>query len=187
MDIYEYTGNRRYLEPIPKCLDWLDSATSPDGSIGIFLEEGTNRPLGAMYVGDSGSYDSIQITYDLSKSMGGYGFVRKNFSTKRERERYEKITAVPWQKPPEQPSLPKSDEAFKQAAAMEKNVRRIIDALDEHGRWTEDGRLYSKRFYYKNEPEYAGPVMKSGWIRTGTFLRNMNTLSRYVNLMKNAR
>jgi hypothetical protein len=54
-------------------------------------------------------------------------------------------------------------------------------------RWTEDGRLYSERFYYKNEPEYTGPVMKNGWIRTGTFLRNMNKLSQYVNLMKNAR
>ena len=185
MDTYEITGDRRYLEPILKCLDWLDSVTSPDGTIGMFLEEDTNRPLAAMYDGDSGTYDSIKITYDLSKAMGGYGFVSKNFSTKRERERYAGIVSKPWQPKPKTVP-PAGEEALKQAKGMESAVRRIIDSLDAQGRWTEDGRLYTERFYYKNEPEYEGPVMKNGWIRTRTFLRNMRTLSRYVALMKSA-
>ncbi|MCE5248681.1 pectate lyase [bacterium] len=186
MDTYEITGDRRYLEPIPKALDWLDSAIMPDGSIGTFIEEGTNKPLAAMYEGDSGSYDSIKITYDLSKAMGGYGFVSKNFSTKRERERYGKLASAVWEKPPDAPSLPTGEQALKQAQAMEGNIRKIIDALDEQGRWTEDGRMYSARFCYKNDYEFTGPVMKNGWIRTRTFIRNMRTLSRYVNLTKNA-
>ncbi len=185
MDIYDYTGDRRYLEPILKCLDWLDSVTSPDGTIGIFLEEGTNRILAAMYEGDSGTYESIKITYDLSKAFQGYGFIRKNFSTKRERERYARLTSVSWEKPSEQPSMPKGEQAMKQTKAMEPEIRLIINALDEQGRWTEDGRLYTERFYYKNEPEHVGPVMKNGWIRTRTFLRNMRALSQYTHLMKN--
>jgi len=37
MDIYELTGDRRYLESIPAVLDWLDRSKMPDGSIGVFL------------------------------------------------------------------------------------------------------------------------------------------------------
>ena len=186
MDIYEFTGDRRYLEPVPLALDWLDSVTAPDGTIGNFLEEETNRPLAAMYEGDSGSYDSIKITYDLSKAMGGYGFVRKNFTTQPYRERYNKLTSGPWHPKPEAKQVPTGKEALEAASSIEKDVRHIIDSLDEAGRWTEDGRLYSDRFYYKNRPEYVGPVMKDGWIRTRTFIRNMRTLSRYVKLVKNS-
>ena len=159
--------------------------TSPDGTIGNFLEENTNRPMAAMYEGDSGTYDSIKITYDLSKAMEGYGFVTKNFSTKRERERYAGLISTPWQ-PKQEAVPPTGDEALKQAKGMESAVRRIIDSLDDQGRWTEDGRLYTQRYYYKNEPEHEGPVMKNGWLRTRTFLWNMRTLSRYVALMKSA-
>jgi hypothetical protein len=67
---------------------------------------------------------------------------------------------------------------------MEKNVRAIIVALDDRGRWTEDGKLYTERFYFKNAPEYSGPVIKNGWIRTSTFIRNMNTLAEYTAIMK---
>ena len=67
---------------------------------------------------------------------------------------------------------------------MEPDVKRIITALDSLGRWTEDGRMYTKRYCYKNEMEYEGPVMKNGWIRTGTFIKNLNRLTEYVRLMK---
>ena len=66
---------------------------------------------------------------------------------------------------------------------MEQDVRRIIDALDDQGRWTEDGRMYTERFNYKNMPEHTGPVMKNGWIRTRTFIRNLKTLIEYITLL----
>ena len=47
--------------------------------------------------------------------------------------------------------------------------------------------MYSDRFCYKNVYEYVSPVMKNGWIRTSTFIKNMKTLSQYVQLMKNGR
>ena len=139
-----------------------------------------------MYEGDSGTYDSIKITYDLSKAMGGYGFVRKNFTTKRYRARYNKLQSSPWHPKPETKPLPTGEKALDAARSIEKDIHRIIDSIDDMGRWTEDGRLYSDRFYYKNRPEYGGPVMKNGWIRTRTFIRNMQTLSRYVKLVKNS-
>ena len=137
MDVYDYTGDQQYLEPILKCLDWLDSVTSSNGTVGRFLEEGTNRQIAAMYVGDSGSYDSIQLTYDLSKALGGYSVVTRNFSTTQERKRYVSIVSKPWQPKPET-APPTGEEALNQAKTLAIKVRSTIDALDEQGRWTED-------------------------------------------------
>jgi PelA/Pel-15E family pectate lyase len=181
MDVYEFTGDRRYLEPIPKALDWLDSVVSPDGRLGVFLEEGTNRPLAAKFVGDSGTPESVEITYNLAEAMGGYGFERRNFSTAPERKRYEALKSALW-KPPAQGNQLTTAAAQARAKSLEENVRRTITALDGRGRWTEDGRMYTKRYCYKNDMEYEGPVLKNGWIRTGTFIRNMNRLAEYVRL-----
>jgi PelA/Pel-15E family pectate lyase len=181
MDMYEFTGDRRYLEPVPRALGWLDSVVSPNGSIGTFLEEGSNRPLAAKYVGDSGTPESVEVTYNLAEAMGGYGFERRNFSTASERKRYEALKSAVW-KPPASPAPPSPDDARKRAGALEENVRRIVSALNDGGRWTEDGRMYTKRYCFKNDMEYEGPVLRNGWIRTGTFIRNMNRLAEYIRL-----
>ena len=187
MDMYELTGDRRYLEPVPRALDWLDRTVSPDGSIGTFLEEGTNRPLAARFEGDSGTMASVRITYNLAEAMGGYGYEWKNFSTGGERKRYESLKSAVWRDPlAVKPAPPAPEAALKQAQGMESEVKRIIAALDSLGRWTEDGRMYTRRYCYKNEMEYEGPVMKNGWIRTGTFINNLNRLAEYVRLMKAA-
>jgi len=181
MDVYDLTGDRRYLEPIPRTLDWLDSVVSPEGTIGVFLEEGTNRALAAKFVGDSGSPESVEITCNLAEAMGGYGFEMKGFSTKRERARYEILKKESW-KPPTTSLSPDPKSAANRARGLEEGALRITASLDSLGRWTEDGRMYTKRYCYKNDMEYEGPVIKNGWIRTGTFIRNMNRLAEYVRL-----
>ncbi len=183
MDMYAFTGDRRYLEPIPRALDWMDSVISPEGKVGIFLEEGTNRPLAAKFVGDSGSPESVEITYNLAEAMGGYGFEWSDFSTQPERKRYEALKNMVWKEPA--PSVPLSqNEARERALGMENGLMSVITSLDAQGRWTEDGRMYTKRYCYKNDMEYEGPVLKNGWIRTGTFIRNMERLAEYVRLSK---
>ena len=116
--------------------------------------------------------------------MDGYGFIIKNFSTKADWNRYKMLSSNPREKLLEESSPISTEETEKRIKELEKEVRHVIDSLDDRGRWTEDGRMYSKRFYYKNAPEYIGPVMKNGWIRTRTFVRNMNTLSQYVKLLE---
>jgi PelA/Pel-15E family pectate lyase len=181
MDMYEFTGDRRYLEPVPRALDWLDSSVLPDGGIGTFLEEGTNRALAAKFVGDSGTPESVAITYNLAEAMGGYGFQRANFTTKPTRSRYTALKNTVWA-PPVPPAKPSREAALKRAADLEKDIRNIFGNLDSQGRWTEDGRMYTKRYCFKNDMEYEGPVLKNGWVRTGTFIRNMGRLIEYVSL-----
>jgi PelA/Pel-15E family pectate lyase len=187
MDMYELTGDRRYLEPVPRTLEWLDKSVTADGSIGTFLEEGSNRPMAAKFEGDSGDISSVRITYNLAEAMGGYGFEWKNFSTKDTRQRYESLKSATWRDPlAVKPAATSPGAALTRAQGMELDVKRIVASLDSLGRWTEDGRMYTKRYCYKNEMEYEGPDLKNGWVRTGTFIKNLNLLTEYTRLMKAA-
>ncbi|HSH20762.1 MAG TPA: pectate lyase, partial [Draconibacterium sp.] len=45
IDLYQHTGQRQYLEPIPDALRWIKASRLPNGKWGRFLEIGTNKPL----------------------------------------------------------------------------------------------------------------------------------------------
>ena len=45
MQLYRATGKRKYLEPIPRAIAYLRSATLPDGRLARFYELKTNKPL----------------------------------------------------------------------------------------------------------------------------------------------
>lgn len=46
LTFYKATGDRRYLEPVPKALEWLESAPrNEEGRFTRFYELGTNRPI----------------------------------------------------------------------------------------------------------------------------------------------
>jgi len=69
LKFYKMTGDRRYLEPIPKALAWLKTTvidTDADGAtyVTYFYEPGTNRPIYTRRVGkDFRDYHFI-LTYD---------------------------------------------------------------------------------------------------------------------------
>src|SRR5690606_15434487 len=45
MALYRRTGERRFLEPIPRALRYLKASRRDDGRLARFYELGTNRPL----------------------------------------------------------------------------------------------------------------------------------------------
>src|SRR5205823_5910264 len=45
MDIYRQTGDKKYLEPIPRALDYLEKSEVSPGRLARFYELKTNRPL----------------------------------------------------------------------------------------------------------------------------------------------
>ncbi|MCB0664651.1 MAG: hypothetical protein KDC80_02460 [Saprospiraceae bacterium] len=45
LDLYDYTGEHKYLEPIPDAIRWLKESKLSTGKWGRFLELGTNKPL----------------------------------------------------------------------------------------------------------------------------------------------
>jgi hypothetical protein len=105
--IARYTGQKKYLEPIPRALDYFKRCLLKDGTIARYYELKTNKPL---YMDKY-----YQLTYDDSAVPGHYGW--------KQRARFDQIQKDYQAGPPSKPRPTETD------------VRRIIKELDAQGRW----------------------------------------------------
>ncbi|MFO0864506.1 MAG: pectate lyase [Gemmataceae bacterium] len=149
--IAAYTGKKEYLEPIPRSLAYFRKSLLPDGKVARFYELKTNRPLymDAQY----------RLTYDASAAPGHYGWTQPARFDDIERmmktvERGESVA----------PSR-------RYASIVE--ARKIIEALDEQGRWIST---------YAGERLVGQPRFADGfrYLSSDVFSRNMETLSEFV-------
>jgi Pectic acid lyase len=157
MDVYRQTGDKKYLEPIPRALDYLEKSALPSGRLARFYELKTNRPL---YF--TRQYELVYTDGDLPTH---YAFIIANNVPKLRRD-YEKLLATdPARlKPAARPA------AYEMSPELARSARQAIDSLDGRGAWVEDGRLRD-----------ADPDKKvRRIITTATFIRNLDTLGRFV-------
>jgi len=150
LSLYERTGDRKYLQPVPKALAYLRSSLLSDGKLARFYELKTNKPL----------YFNLkyELTYDRAQMPKHYGFVipsRLEAIT----QRYERLLK----------SGPKSREREPSRTELEAEARRVISTLDSRGAWVEMGGLDS------HEVKPA-----SGIISSATFVKNVSLLARYL-------
>lgn len=118
MKISAETREGKYLEPITAALEWLEQSVLPDGQLARYYELKTNTPL---YMFRRGK--QYELTYDDSQLPAHYG----------------------WKTPSRVHQLGKQHSvliryglsALKSGVrpVKEKEIRSIIDALDEQGRW----------------------------------------------------
>ncbi len=157
MQVYRQTGDKKYLEPIPRALDYLAKSALPEGRLARFYELKTNRPL---YF--TRQYELVYTDDDLPTH---YGFKVGN-NASRLRAEYERLLATdPARLRPE--SRPARNELSDSLTAA---ARQAIAALDARGAWVEDGSLRAA------DPE--GKTKRV--ITTTTFARNIETLSRFI-------
>ncbi len=138
MEIYLATGEERYLQPIPKALDWFKRSQLPNGRWARFYELQTNRPL---YVNKR--YELIYTPEDLLDGYsfeGSYGISRLFDAFERlKKEGRERILA-------ERQRKPTPEELRQRAKELEPKVRQIIANLDEKGRWVEGNTINTRTF-----------------------------------------
>ncbi|MCX7826017.1 MAG: pectate lyase, partial [Verrucomicrobiae bacterium] len=106
-----HTGQKKYLEPIPRALAYFKRSLLPDGRVARYYELKTNKPL---YMDKS-----YQLTYDDSAAPGHYGW--------KQRARFDEIEKA------YQAALRGEPVVAPQPTAEE--VRQIIRSLDAQGRW----------------------------------------------------
>ena len=155
MTIFERTGDRKYLAPIPKALAYLKTCLLPDGQLARFYELQTNKPL---YM-DS----KYQLTFDDGDVPTHYGWKGKSRLEAIEK-RYNDLMAG---KPPRSGGRTvKPDEA-----------RRIVDALDEKGRWLTT---------YEGERIAGQPKFRAGeqFVSSETFVKNVERLADFLSANK---
>lgn len=156
MLIYDATNDRKYLEPIPRALAYFKNSLLTDGRLPRFFELRSNKPL---YMKRNGKV--YTLTYDDSNLPSHYAF-KITPKLDRIREEYGRLTSPDRRAP-----------APRTAKSLEGKVRRILDALDDRGRWVttyEDGRHSGQ------------PGFKPGFrfLSSAEFARNVETLSAYL-------
>lgn len=151
LKLYEQTGQKRFLEPLPRALAYYRSSLLPDGKLARFYEMRSNKPLfftrGYKLTYDDGD---VPTHYSFKVSSGLDGI------EKRMREFQGRKWKAPMKKNPGRPS----DEA----------IGAILKAQDERGAWVEEGRL---RYWGKDDETKRV-------IRSRTFARNITALARWL-------
>ena len=178
IDLYLYTGSRKYLEPIPDAIRWIKETRLPNGLWARFVEIGTNRPL---------YYDrdriSVTSTADLSlERRTGYGYendlskgleaVIKKFNEVKELGKEKYLVKI---------NKPLSNvEKIEILKSIESEISKIISSQDEKGRWI------SKDKYRFRTPgkRWNGEYKVRDRISSGLFNRNINQLCDYIELAK---
>lgn len=157
--LFVETGDKKFLAPIPKALDYLERSRLPNGRMARFYELKTNKPLYFT--------KTYELTYDDSDLPTHYGFKLDGKLDQLRREYDSTATLTEKElaaRRETKPSKPKS------SASMEAQVKKLIESLDERGAWVEDGQL---KYHGKDDPTRRV-------IDSATFIRNVGTLSKYL-------
>lgn len=155
--VYRETGLAKYLEPFPRALDYYRRARLPDGRLARFYEMGSNRPL----------YFTLDyaLTFDDGDMPTHYAFKVPDWTGSMQHE-YEWVKALP----ADRLSPAQAWESPGLTPAMLAEVKAIIAAQDDQGRWVEEGSL---RYHRPKDPTIRV-------INASTFNRHVETLSRYL-------
>jgi len=154
LKLYQWTGNAKYLEPIPRALAYLQRSRLPDGRLARFYELQSNEPLYFT--------TKYQLTYRDDDLPTHYGFKVSSSLDLIEAD-YHRIKDAPTRKPEV-----RSTRTVKLTRSLTRQARAVIDAMDDRGAWVEQGRLRT----VDSNSEHI--------IQTSTFVRNVDILARFI-------
>ncbi|QDU36907.1 Pectic acid lyase [Maioricimonas rarisocia] len=157
IELYRRTGEERFLEPLPRALEYYRSLLRPDGRLARFYEIGTDQPL--YFTKD------YRLTDSDADMPTHYGFI---VSSKLDRiaTLYERARERPAQTERRQPDIRRP----RKSTALTKRTREVIDALNSQGAWVEEGRLR-----YHGEDDDTRQIISSE-----TFAENIVTLAEFL-------
>lgn len=156
LNIYQYTGDDRYLKPIPEAITYLRGSQLEDGRLARFYELQTNRPLYMKRQGDvySLTYDDDQLPDHYSwKVPSRLNAIETRYRQLLDDEHREAKRSVP--------------------APITDRVANVIQSLDADGRWLET---------YHGERLVGAQKFHPGfkYLSSQTFSRNLELLSQFV-------
>ncbi|HWA99054.1 MAG TPA: pectate lyase [Pirellulales bacterium] len=150
--IARYTGEQKYLAPIPRALEYLRGSLLADGRVARFYELRTNTPL---YM--TADY---QLTYDDRDVPPHYGWKQPALLDELEQAYRDARDGKP-------PALPAKLDI------SEARIREIIEQLDPQGRWVST---------YAGERLVGQPKFAPGfrYISSEIFCRNVEAIGEYL-------
>ena len=160
MQIYIYSGEKKYLEPIPSALAYLKKSELPDGKLARFYELETNRPL----------YFTKQykLTYKSNDMPTHYSFIIKSSVDSLE-SRYRSLLKA---SPERLESMRFPTRRVRLTPSLTAKAKSAIDSLNARGAWIKQGEIRTAK--RDNIPV----------IDTRVFVQNLTSLSNYIAAQK---
>jgi PelA/Pel-15E family pectate lyase len=146
--IARWTGDQKYLEPIPKALAYFKKSLLPDGKVARYYELKTNRPL---YMDAA-----YRLTYDDSAAPDHYGWKQSARFDRIEKAYQDAKAGV------------SSPEPVKKVSADA--ARKVMAELDADGRWV--STYAGERLV--GQPKFEKGFR---YLSSAVFSRNVETLS----------
>ncbi len=147
----------RFLQPLPRAIEYYRRSLLPDGRLARFYEFGSNRPLFFT--------KQYELTYSSDDMPTHYAFIvsSKLDSIEAELERIRKT-------PRDQLWTAKAYRAPKPSKKLDQQVADVIRKLDARGAWVEAGRL---RYHGDDDPTVRV-------IRSQTFVEHLSLLADWL-------
>ncbi|MBL9153265.1 MAG: hypothetical protein JNK37_12300 [Verrucomicrobiales bacterium] len=159
IEIAALTGDRRYLEPVPRALAYLRKCELPEKKLPRFLELRTDRPL---YFTRGPGGKGFEMTYDDSRLSSNYGWINDSHLDEIEADFRAVLGGAPLrEKPPVEPG------------ALAETVSGILAAQDDRGAWSTAGGIMRDASGRKTEPV-------GGVIESATFIANVAALCQFL-------
>jgi hypothetical protein len=159
--LYRETGKKKYLDPVPRAIEYLRASKLPDGSLPRFLEIRTNRPLYFTR--------EYKLTYDDADLPAHYAFKVSASRLESAAQDYEELRGIdPLRLPLAAADKKRQRQPPRQ---LEARVRAIVAALDDRGRWLEAGRMRGG----DDKPRAEERV-----ISTRKFIANVEAIAEYL-------
>jgi hypothetical protein len=155
--LYRRTGESKYLEPIPRALEYYRTCRLDDGRLARFYELHTNKPLYFT--------KEYELTYSDDDMPTHYGFIVSSKLDRIERDYNKLVADGPDDKPPSRrPSRPKL------SSDLTKDAADAVAALNERGAWVTVGRLRT----------YGDDDETREIIESEVFIDRLRTLARFI-------
>ncbi len=151
LQLFVATGDRTYLAPIPRALEYLSESALPDGTLARFYELKTNRPL--FFTRD------YQLTYDDSDVPTHYSFRVPNKVDQLKRRFLELSSA---------PSAPVNP-ATHATHVSDREIAKILDSQDSRGAWVTQTKM---RYHKHSGPSISMRVAAENLSALADYLAN---------------
>jgi hypothetical protein len=168
VDLYLETGDKKYLEPMPRAIAWFKRSEIAPGIWARMYEIGTNTPI----YGDRDGKIKYRIE-DLSpERQTGYSW-KGAYGVEQAIAYYEEVKsagrdAILAKRKAAEAKAQTAQSKAAHAATLAPRVRAAISSLDAEGRWLGSG----------------GRRTTGQQITTATFITNMRTLADYIDAAK---
>lgn len=155
LNLYRHTGEKRFVECLPRALAYYQRSTLDDGRLARFYELRTNKPLYFT--------TRYELTYQDNDLPTHYGF-KVGSKLDSIESQYKQLISVPADK-----LAPQHRETgrVRNSNKLAQRAAQVVEALDERGAWVEDGSLRSDTTVRKI-------------ISMQTFISNLETLAAYA-------